>query len=84
MYPFLFRLFDHRLYDSQGDKAADRWVVKIASFDYKHYDSSWMCDETLGNDCLVPDVDQVKEEHRFTSEKEAMDFIRDWWIKQGL
>lgn len=78
MYPFLFRLLDHTNTD-----ALDRWVVKLASFDYKHYNSSWMCDETLGDNCLVPDVDQTKEEHRFTSEKEALDFIRDWWIKQG-
>ena len=77
MYPFLFRLRDRIT-----EEPLNRWVVKIGSFNYKYYDSSWMCDDTLGENCLVLDVDQSFEEHRFTSEQDAFDFIKHWWMDQ--
>lgn len=55
------------------------WYVKISTFDYKEYDSSWMDDEHLGESCLVPDVDQTYSMYEFSSEAEALIFIRNWW-----
>jgi len=75
-YPFLFRLEDPYV-----EKALDRWVVKIATFDYSRYNSAWMNDDTLGETCLIPNVQEFAEEHRFTSEQEAMKFIKEWWSK---
>lgn len=66
-YPFLFR-------------KDDLFYIKIAScFDYVSYDSSWMDDSTLGEHCLVPDVDICESMHEFNSEEEAIAFIRNWW-----
>ncbi len=85
MYPFLFyvpqkdehsKFTDHTV----ADKAF--WVVKIAHFDYKSYMSAWMCDDQLGEYCLVPDVDMTKTEEKFFSENEALEYIAQWWKDQ--
>ncbi len=85
MYPFLFYvpekddqsvLTDHLV----ADKAY--WVVKLAQFDYTSYASKWMCDDQLGDYCLVPDVDITETSVRFDSESEALEFIGNWWKKQ--
>ena len=55
-------------------------MVKIADFDYVHYDASWMVDPTMPEgEVLVPDVDQTRETRVFDSEQEALAFIRQWW-----
>lgn len=73
--PFLFRL---------GENLPTMYEVKIARFDYSHYDSAWMHDPTLGDSCLVPDVDIVEERHSFSNEQEALTFIANWWTKSLL
>lgn len=69
MYPFIFHKTD-----------PDRWYVAIAaSIDYVIYNSHWMSCSALGDRCLVPDVDLRKSLHRFSSEADAIAFVRDWW-----
>ncbi len=83
MYPFLFLKSPHDLDDLSHVKV-DKWYVKVAKcFDYVGYDSSWMACEHLGNHCLIPDVDlcDTEDVHEFSSEAEAMEFIRQWWRK---
>lgn len=81
MYPFLFFLPED--YKAIGTTKVSRntWIVKIAYFDYTFYNSKWMMDEELGDHVLHPDVDLTKKSHKFYSEKEALEFIRDWWCK---
>ncbi len=79
MYPFLFHKPN---YAPCGFNIlpGGKWYVKIAKcFDYVSYNSSWMDDETLGKDCLVPDVDIEESMHEFDTEAEAINFIREWW-----
>lgn len=71
--PFLFAVTD-------GENNFKRFIVKVASCDYIHYDTTWMDDKDLpGGYALVPDVDIAHEKHFFDSESEALTFIRDWW-----
>ncbi len=72
--PFLFRLGEHEL---------TQYVVKIATHDYVFYDSRWMCDEQLGDQCLIPDVDLCHEKHTFNNEADAIVFIARWWKDFG-
>lgn len=75
--PFLFRVV-------QETSDESLWIIKLASVDYIHYNSSWMDDEALGSTCLVPDVDLVKEEFQFASEKEALQKMKDLWSQVDL
>ncbi len=86
-YPFLFWLpADGQTGDDKNAKKVERdeYHVKIALFDYKHYNSSWMDDSKLGKSCLVPDVDLTQEEHIFYSEQEALEWIAGWWRRNSL
>ena len=40
-------------------------VIKTLVFNYRSYDSDWMRDDDLGENCLVPDVDLADEEYLF-------------------
>lgn len=79
--PFLFFLpADGETGGNDAKKVErDEYHVTVALFDYHHYNSSWMDDAALGPSCLVPDVDLSKEEHVFYSEKEALEWIANWW-----
>jgi hypothetical protein len=81
--PFLFFIPSEKSPTPDCTKAErDTWVVKIASFDYKYYHSSWMCDDLLGDYCLIPDVDQAFETHLFYNESEALIFVQKWCASQ--
>lgn len=58
------------------------WIVKIAYYDMKIYDSTWMDDDELGNVCLIFDVDIVDDSgnHIFDNCQKARAFIKQWWI----
>jgi len=79
MYPFLFWKVKT---DAQGCPTGggrENFHVIIAShIDYVGYDSSWMNNE-LGDLCFIPDVDLSQSHHRFDTEDEAIQFIRQWW-----
>jgi hypothetical protein len=79
MCPFLFRLLN-----GAGDQGLDKWMVKIAHFDYTFYSSRWMDDKILGETCLVPDVDITSDEKLFDSEEAALAFIKKWWAEQKV
>lgn len=83
MYPFLFYIPTDLSYAvGEGNcikVKLNTWIVKISTIDYKTYESKWMNDPILGKYCLIPDVDQTRETHIFYSEKEALDFIKNWW-----
>lgn len=85
-YPFLYHIPCSEQFRSQNPYAKkfdrDVWFVKFGPFDYKYYSSSWMADDTLGNQVLIPDIDVAVETHTFYSEKEALEFIKNWWKKQ--
>ena len=85
-YPFLFRKPPAQCRTTPEEWAsadgADHYFVYIAkSFNYTSYDSSWMCEENLGDFCLTPDLDICDEVHEFGTEEEALRFIREWWGK---
>ncbi len=81
-YPFLFYLPKNNNFIGTKDVERDTWIVKIANFDYTFYDSRWMDNEELGNLVLCPDVDITLEKYLFYSEKEALQFIKNWWNEQ--
>lgn len=80
-YPFLFFLPKDN--DQLGTKkvSKDTWIVDIARFDYGFLDVRWMDNKQLGDLVLTPEVDITIKTHVFYSEKEAMEFIRNWWRK---
>lgn len=89
--PFLFQLDDQASLESRGYKAIKlsryrargyRFIVMIAMFDYRDYDSTWMDDSAVGKHCLAPDVDIAFEHHPFKTQKGALRFIKRWWKAQ--
>lgn len=77
-YPFMF--CKHPDGDNSPFDSSTRWYVFIAKyFSYSYYHCGWMNDDRLGNECYIPGVDLTEEEHEFTSEEEAIQFIADWW-----
>ena len=68
--PFMFRRKDNS------------YIVMIATWDYKHYDSSWMQNSLIGTECFSPDVDTCDDFQIFNTEKEAITFIIQWWKGQ--
>jgi len=77
-YPFLFQISADGTSNNHYPKPS--WVVKVAKyFDYTEYDSRWMDCKVLGNSCLVPDVDLTELLIEFKTEKEALQFISNWW-----
>ena len=83
-YPFLFYLPKKNDLGGVHSKSVERdtWIVKIAQFDYSPYHCKWMGDDLLGDLCLVPDVDLAEDTKVFYSEQEALQFIKEWWMKQ--
>ncbi len=75
LYPFMFS-------PTKGPHIG-KTVVVIAQYDLGFAETGWMQDEVLGEECLTPQVDLVKGKHVFTSEANALQFIRNWWIAQG-
>ena len=89
MMPFLFKLpmiEDAARYGMKVSNPYGRevFIVKVAAFDYKEYDSSWMHDSSVGNACLAPDVDMTYEQHTFNTEEEALKWIREWWKEEDV
>ena len=76
--PFLYNVYkdyDHREYHYS--------IVKIAIWSLVHAKTNWMNDDELPSDfTLSPDVSLEVESHRFNSEQEAVEFIKNWWKKQ--
>lgn len=79
-YPFLFAV------QKPADGDIDHYVVVIAApWDYTNYDSTWMGDPSLPPDrTLAPSVDLEESQHRFTVEKDALAFIRQWWVEHRV
>lgn len=76
--PFLFWIMD------MTPGKPWKWFVKIATFDFAHYDSSWMDDQDLPPDKThAPSIDQVYETHEFNSQEKALEFVNKWWIENG-
>lgn len=75
-YPFLFYVpAIHPTTDERID-VADKFLVKIAAFDYTFAHTAWMCDKSLpAGRTLQPDVDLIQEEYEFDSEEKALNFI---------
>jgi len=77
--PFLFNVY----HDAGTYKMYAYTVVKVAYWDMAEYDSAWMLDEALPpGQVLVPSVNVTEESFQFDSEKEALDWIKDWWKKR--
>jgi hypothetical protein len=76
MYPFLF--FKDATDPTHQVDANQWWVIIAKTLDYRIYDSSWM-DNQLGDECYIPDVDLSESYHRFDTEAQAIQFIRNWW-----
>ena len=73
--PFVFNVY----HDTECTKYAYT-EVKIASWDLVHYHSKWMNDSSLPFDrTLRPDIDLIISSHHFNSEKDAINFISEWW-----
>lgn len=80
--PFLFMV-------DMGE-GKQHFIVKVAScFDYKCYDATWMDCQDLpttpkgldgGGPVYIPDVDLCDSSHKFDTEAEALEFMRDWWL----
>ena len=82
LYPFMFCV---READALGhDIETKRVVVLIADYDLAPKNTAWMGVPTLADGAWVPDVDLVKEEHDFATEREALLFIRNWWARQEV
>jgi hypothetical protein len=59
--------------------------VLIAIFDCAHQDFGWAHDEVIGSHPLVPGVDLcIEDEHIFETEREAIAFVRNWWISAKM
>lgn len=82
--PFIFQPVDENLISDEtideNGKRSSKTVVLIAYFDCLVYDAAWMDDERIGKQALVPDVDFVISHREFNSEREAIDFVRSWWV----
>lgn len=59
------------------------WVVQLSVWDYKSESTTWQNDPLLGDVCMVPDTDLYFEQHKFYTEKDALVFIRYWWINHS-
>ena len=76
---FLFRILDS---EGNGDS---RYVVNtVTHWDWTSYDSSWMCNPTLGRECLVLDVDLIDEEWIFVTEQEALAKVAELYAQQWV
>lgn len=77
--PFLFNVYDRPF--GLGNRPNYLYtIVKVAYWDLVHYPSFWMDDPQMPKDCVLrPDVDISTEVHEFSSEEEAVNWIREWW-----
>lgn len=81
MYPFLFIVWKASMFEG-----LPTYVVAIAStIDYTYANTAWMDNPDLpAGKTVAISIDTTKEIHEFTTQKEAMLFIKDWWAQKEI
>lgn len=74
MYPFLFVKEDRSKF----------FVVISKHFDYEYYNSEWLSDEEIGDSCCIPSASLEESKHKFSTEREALMFIKNWWMNHEI
>ena len=72
-YPFMYQVMDSL------EEQTLYFNVVIAQADYEYCRS-----QAPGRTTLKPGIDLYEESHIFDSEKEALQFIKDWWSKEEV
>lgn len=79
--PFLYNVYESGDFDY---KVLSKVIVVIAKYDLSHYNHEWWSDQELNDKVLLrPDVDLFFGVWEFTggnAEREALVFVRQWWI----
>ena len=73
---FIFRT------DTDGKEKSQYIVKEVRYFDWSGYSSEWMCDDQLGDSCLVPDVDITEKSYTFDTEQEALRKVAELYAAQ--